>query len=148
MTLQLLHSEFPYIREKFDFLFYQCMIPRYLPAYLRLSSLITEMAAQFGHSSSSFSSWGESFSSWGESFSSWGDSFSSWGDSFSSQGESFSSLKREPSESISFSFPFFPSLGLPASWFSFSRISSSSSSLRIYNREYMLKLRAPIFQAN
>ncbi len=24
MTLQLLHSEFPYIWEKFDFLFYQC----------------------------------------------------------------------------------------------------------------------------
>jgi hypothetical protein len=24
MTLQLLHSEFPYIRGKFDFLFYQC----------------------------------------------------------------------------------------------------------------------------
>jgi hypothetical protein len=25
MTLKLLHSEFPYIRGKFDFLFYQCM---------------------------------------------------------------------------------------------------------------------------
>jgi hypothetical protein len=25
MTLQLLHSEFPYILGKFDFLFYQCM---------------------------------------------------------------------------------------------------------------------------
>jgi hypothetical protein len=24
MSLQLLHSEFPYIREKLDFLFYQC----------------------------------------------------------------------------------------------------------------------------
>ena len=24
MTLQLLHSEFPYIRGKFDYLFYQC----------------------------------------------------------------------------------------------------------------------------
>jgi hypothetical protein len=24
MTLQLLHSEFPYIEGKFDFLFYQC----------------------------------------------------------------------------------------------------------------------------
>jgi hypothetical protein len=24
MTLELLHSEFPYIRGKFDFLFYQC----------------------------------------------------------------------------------------------------------------------------
>ncbi len=27
MTLQLLHSEFPYIWEKFDFLFYQCDVP-------------------------------------------------------------------------------------------------------------------------
>jgi hypothetical protein len=26
MTLQLLHSEFPYILGKFDFLFYQCSI--------------------------------------------------------------------------------------------------------------------------
>jgi hypothetical protein len=26
MTVQLLHSEFPYIRGKFDFLFYQCML--------------------------------------------------------------------------------------------------------------------------
>jgi hypothetical protein len=26
MTLQLLHSEFPYIRGKFDFLFYQCSL--------------------------------------------------------------------------------------------------------------------------
>jgi hypothetical protein len=26
MTLQLLHSEFPYIRGKFDFLFYQCIL--------------------------------------------------------------------------------------------------------------------------
>jgi hypothetical protein len=26
MTLQLLHSEFPYIRGNFDFLFYQCEV--------------------------------------------------------------------------------------------------------------------------
>ncbi len=26
MTLQLLHSEFPYISGKFDFLFYQCIL--------------------------------------------------------------------------------------------------------------------------
>jgi hypothetical protein len=26
MTLQLLHSKFPYIRGKFDFLFFQCML--------------------------------------------------------------------------------------------------------------------------
>jgi hypothetical protein len=26
MTLQLLHSEFPYILGKFDFLFYQCTV--------------------------------------------------------------------------------------------------------------------------
>jgi hypothetical protein len=28
MTLQLLHSEFPYIWESFDFLFYQCSLER------------------------------------------------------------------------------------------------------------------------
>jgi hypothetical protein len=27
MTLQRLHSEFPYIRGKFEFLFYQCTVP-------------------------------------------------------------------------------------------------------------------------
>ncbi len=27
MNLQLLHSEFPYISGKFDFLFYQCIFP-------------------------------------------------------------------------------------------------------------------------
>jgi hypothetical protein len=31
MTLQLLHSEFPYIRGKFDFLFYQCIYKLHLP---------------------------------------------------------------------------------------------------------------------
>ncbi len=31
MTLQLLHSEFPYVSGKFDFLFYQCVAcPFYL----------------------------------------------------------------------------------------------------------------------
>jgi hypothetical protein len=34
MTLNLLHSEFPYIRGKFDFLFYQCTV------YDKLSALV------------------------------------------------------------------------------------------------------------
>ena len=34
MTLQLLHSEFPYIRGKFDFLFYQCIVRCELRSYI------------------------------------------------------------------------------------------------------------------
>jgi hypothetical protein len=47
MTLQLLHSEFPYILGKFDFLFYQCRIlarpacaPIPIPREVEIFSLI------------------------------------------------------------------------------------------------------------
>jgi hypothetical protein len=45
MTLQLLHSEFPYIWGNFDFLFYQCELPEDLPQELWAVGCIWAAAA-------------------------------------------------------------------------------------------------------